>query len=239
MLSYRYSSTSSSLVLLTMAANIDHVSSPLSDILTTPTRSSKLSYIFYATLFFALALKVYRSIVTDYRSFLALGPGGTPSNFAGYLRVSYLRFFALKDPFQPPSLAHACYPTVSYLRSLPQRSSPRPIVAGIAPQRQVNQKCPAYVYDALRKALHSLADAHPSMLKKGNSCFEKHGLALFLSICIQPPHLNALLHPTPGHLNPTCANTGEICHLHASVSPSLTMIAHIVGRDTIILARVL
>ena len=202
-----------------MAAVIDHRSSLLSDLLTTTTKPTKLSYVFYVTLLTALVLKVYRFITHDYYDFLALGPGGTPSTFSGYLRVSYLRLFALKDPFQPPSLAHACFPIISYLRSLPQRSSPRPIVAGIAPQRQVSQKCNAYLHNALRGALHSLADAQPSLLKKGNSCFEKHGLALFLSGCGLSPHPSTALHPTPNHLNPTCANTGEICHLHAMVSP--------------------
>ena len=201
-----------------MAAVIDHRSSLLSDILTSTIKSPKITYIFYATLLLGLLLKVYRSVINGYYDYLALGPGGTPSNFAGYLRVSYLRLFALKDPFQPPSLARACYPTTSYLRDLPQRSRPRPEVVGIAPQRQVNQRCSASLHNELRKAFHSLADAHPSMLKEGNSCFEKHGLALFLSACSLTPHPDSPLPSKPSHLNPTCANTGEICHLHASVS---------------------
>ena len=200
-----------------MAAIIDHRSKLLNDIVsTTNTKNSlSLSYICYTTLCVALVLKFYRSIRDDYHDFLALGPGGTPSTFAGYLRVSYLRLFALRDPFQPPSLAQACNPLKSYLRNLPQRSGPRPEVAGIAPQRQVNQKCSAPLHQALRNALLSLVDAHPSMLQKGNSCFEKHGLALFMAACAHAPH------PMFDHLNPTCANTGEICHLHATVSFSI------------------
>ena len=197
-----------------MAAVIDQCPKGLSDPLNITPRSSNLSYIIWASLCFGLILKIYRAILKDYHNFLALGPGGTPSTFAGYLRVSYLRLFALKDPFQPPSLAKAFYPTISYLQSLPQRSSPRPNVAGIAPQRQVNQKCGPQLHQAIRDALLSLVDAYPTCLQKGNSCFEKHGLALFMSACAQSSR------QTGNHLNPTCANTGEICHLHATVSIS-------------------
>ena len=199
-----------------MAATFDHRSKLLNDVFsTTNTKSLSLSYICYTTVCIAVVLKFYRKIRNDYNDFLALGPGGTPSTFAGYLRVSYLRLFALRDPFQPPSLAQQCYPLKGYLRNLPQRSGPRPEVAGIAPQRQVTQKCSPVLHKALRNALLSLVDAHPSMLQKGNSCFEKHGLALFMAACAQAPH------PMFDHLNPTCANTGEICHLHATVSLSL------------------
>lgn len=189
-----------------MTALVNFFPKAIGDLLSVSPRSSNLSYVICASLCFGVILKVYSAVLKDYKEFLALGPGGTPSTFAGYLRVSYLRLFALKDPFQPPSLAQTFYPTASYLQSLPQRSSPRPNVAGIAPQRQVNQKCSPQLHQAIREALYSLVDAHPACLQKGNSCFEKHGLALFMSACAQSPHLN-----------PTCANTGEICHLHATV----------------------
>ncbi|KAL9097966.1 MAG: hypothetical protein Q9163_006276, partial [Psora crenata] len=200
-----------------MAAVIDHRSKPLSEILAATIKSPKITYVCYATVVCALVLKVYRTVKDDYQEFLALGPGGTPSTFAGYLRVSYLRLFTLKDPFQPPSLANGCYPTSNYLGSLPQRSSPRPEVAGIAPQRQVSQKCSAQLHSELRGALHILVKTHPSILKEGNSCFEKHGLALFLSDPSPDSDTPLPSGPAvPSQLNPTCANTGEICHLHAS-----------------------
>ena len=199
-----------------MAAILDHRSNHLTDTLTIPV-SSKFGYLLYPTLAVTLFLSAYRVVLKDYHGYLALGPGGTPSTFAGYLKVTYLRLFTIKDPFQPPSLAKATFPSNSYLRELPRRSGPRPTVAGIAPHRQVDQKCSADLHHVLRNAIHSLAAAHPSLIRKGTSCFEKNGLALFLSACAQSDPPDSTQYPAPSHLNPTCANTGEICHLHATV----------------------
>ena len=204
-----------------MAAFLDHETSNFSSLLTTP--ASKLSHLLYPTILISILLPAYRFILKDYHAFLALGPGGTPSTFAGYLRVTYLRLFTISDPFQPPSLAQPTCPQGSYLQLLAPRSGPRPVTAGIAPHRQLNQKPSLDLHYAVRKGLHSLVAACPSMLRKGNSCFEKNGLALFLSAGLNsnPPEtapLETAYHPTPSHLNPTCQDTGEICHLHATVS---------------------
>jgi len=136
----------------------------------------------------------------DYKAFLSLGPGGTPSTFPGYLKVSYLRMFALKDPYTPPPVLGSICPSTGRFSSscsfLPIRSGPRPQVAGIAPQRQLDQPgCPK-AYLALRQALAETAAAQPDRLQVGTSCFEKKGLALF---ALEP-------------LNSTCR--GEICHVH-------------------------
>ena len=169
-------------------------------------------YAIHAVLWTSILVILVILIRKDFQKFLALGPGGTPSTFAGYLRVSYLRLYALSDPFQPPSLAFACLPDIGYLHELARRSAARPHTEGIAPHRQTNQRCNAQLHQSIRNALHLLADTHPASLKKGNSCFEKNGLALFLSPS------NACSEKRGGHLNPTCADTGEICHLHPSVS---------------------
>lgn len=200
-----------------MAAVPDHGAVNLIHILITPTSLSKLSYLLYPGLLITILLPAYRFVLKDYHAFLALGPGGTPKTFPGYLRVSYLRLFTISDPFRPPSLVDPVFPTSGYLRQLPQRSSPRPTVAGIAPHRQLNQKCTAELHHALREGLHKLAAASPSLVRKGSSCFEKHGLALFLlpGTKSAPPDT---AHPGYSHLNPTCQDTGEICHLHPIVS---------------------
>ena len=200
-----------------MAAVIDHGAENFVDILIPPTSSSKLSYLLYPGLLITILLPAYRLVLKDYHVFLALGPGGTPKTFLGYLRVSYLRLFTISDPFRPPSLAETVFPIKGYLPQLPQRSGPRPVVAGIAPHRQLNQKCTAELHHVLRDNLHNLAAAFPSLVREGNSCFEKHGLALFLCACTQSAPPNTL-HPGVSHLNPTCQDTGEICHLHAIVS---------------------
>ncbi|KAL8994755.1 MAG: hypothetical protein Q9169_005365 [Polycauliona sp. 2 TL-2023] len=175
----------------------------------------------YPTLAISVFLPLCRFVHRDYSDYLALGPGGTPSNFFGYLRISYLRLFTLKDPFIPPLSTDTERPANGFLRELPTRPQPRPSVAGIAPHRQTNQKPPAYLYQLLRIALYSLVGANSKLLRSGNSCFEKHGLALFLCLCPQCPDAEChteLLHSGPTHMNRTCEDTGEICHLHPSDS---------------------
>ena len=206
-----------------MAAYHVHDADTILHTLTVPT-IFKLSYLLYPGLLITMLLPAYRFILNDYHAFLALGPGGTPSTFAGYLRVSYLRLFALRDPFQPPSLAQAMYPDCGYLRNLPKRAGPRPEVAGIAPQRQLNQKCSPSLHRAIRQAYHTLAASFPSLIQTGNSCFEKHGIALFLSTCLKSVIDETGPLPVGSHLNPTCKDTGEICHLHASVSLSIALL---------------
>jgi len=140
-------------------------------------------------------------IHNDYKNFISLGPGGTPSTFAGYLKITYLRLWALSDPYKPATFSEPIYPAIGYYqraRSLPKRNGPRPKIAGIAPQRQLDQPGCAQMYQALRAALQKAAEKDPKILRTGTSCFEKKGLALFAQ---QP-------------INATCR--GEICHVHHS-----------------------
>lgn len=213
-----------------MAAFPDHQLHHFTRILSSPI-SPYFQYLFYVGVILSILLPIYRFVHRDYHDFLSLGPGGTPSTFAGYLRVSYLRLFTLKDPFTPPPASPTMLPASGYLLCLPRRPEARPRVAGIAPHRQTNQIPSPQVHGALRAALHSFAGVYPTILSKGNSCFEKHGLALFMTSCLEakaahmsppllPPGKTSQLGPgpSPTHLNPTCADTAEICHLHASVS---------------------
>jgi hypothetical protein len=142
-------------------------------------------------------------IHNDYENFINLGPGGTPSTFFGYLKITYLRLFALSDPYTPPSFSsERIYPTTGYYQRahswLPKRNGSRPKIAGIAPQRQLDQHGCAEMYQILRTSLENLAVKHPDMFRVGTSCFEKKGLALFA----RDP------------INPTCR--GEVCHVHHS-----------------------
>ncbi|KAK6592976.1 hypothetical protein H4I96_11574 [Botrytis cinerea] len=90
-------------------------------------------------------------VYNDYHNFISLGPGGTPSTLLGYVKITYLRIFALSDPYNPPKVSDDINPASGYLQRarqhLPIRSGPRPKVA-----------------DKLKTAV---------------SCFEKKGLALF------------------------------------------------------------
>jgi len=147
-----------------------------------------------------LALTPFPFIIyNDYDNFINLGPGGTPARILGYLKITYLRLFALSNPYAPPTVSDPIYPTAGYLHAeLPKRVGPRPKIAGIAPQRQLNQSGCAHMYQMLRTSLENLAVTHPALFAIGTSCFEKKGLALFAK----------------SPINVTCR--GEICHVHHS-----------------------
>jgi hypothetical protein len=139
----------------------------------------------------------------DYEAFNSLGPGGAPSGWVGYFRMNILRCFVLSDPYSPAPIIGTLRPPTGCFRSsqdmtLPRRSGPRPKVAGIAPQRQLNQSGSADAYVALRQALINASQQNPRLLRSGISCFEKRGLALF----------------SRTSLNNTC--DGEITHIHHS-----------------------
>ncbi|TWU77827.1 hypothetical protein ED733_002110 [Metarhizium rileyi] len=121
-------------------------------------------------------------IHNDYENFLNLGPGGTPPTFYGYLQISWWRLWALRDPFTPPShlaVNHASSSGMLRSHNLPYRSGPRPWVAGIAPQRQLDQHGAGHSYQTLRRAMVKLGNGSPLKFGTERSCVEKHGLALF------------------------------------------------------------
>lgn len=136
----------------------------------------------------------------DFHNYLKLGPGGTPATFGGYLRINWFRLWTLRDPFKPPQRDPDSYPSAGVLdkNPLPIRCGPRPTVAGIAPQRQIDQQGPRECYFALREILERHGAQNDECIGLGTSCFEKHGLGLFAR---QP-------------VNNTCM--GEICHIHDS-----------------------
>ncbi|KAL7900051.1 hypothetical protein HDV63DRAFT_370236 [Trichoderma sp. SZMC 28014] len=139
-------------------------------------------------------------IHNDYNNFLSLGPGGTPSTVQGYIRITWLRMLSLRDPFTAPEADPNRLPKAGVLSAqvLPYRAGPRPIVAGIAPQRQLDQHGDQRCYLALRRAMERLSMQNPNKFGTERSCQEKHGLALFAR------------HP----LQTNCQ--GEICHVHDS-----------------------
>ncbi|KAI9772421.1 MAG: hypothetical protein M1840_000624 [Geoglossum simile] len=156
-----------------------------------------------APILYALILPALFFVYEDYALFLALGPGGTPSTFLGYLRVTLLRLFALRNPYLPAPiptdlLPQAGYLTLQHAENLPKRSGVRPKVAGIAPHRQVTQRGTPANFTELSRSIKALADTNSPRLKLGTSCFEKHEIGLF----------------SANPINCTC--NGEICHAHPS-----------------------
>jgi hypothetical protein len=147
-----------------------------------------------------LAIPIILLIRNDYHNFINLGPGGTPPTPAGYARLAWYRIFALRDPFSPPPRDPSQLPSAGILRQqpLPYRPGPRPVVAGLAPQRQLNQSGCSAANKALKLAISELSARLPQKFITATSCLEKHGFALFAR------------HP----LN-VCGN-GEVCHIHTS-----------------------
>lgn len=150
-----------------------------------------------------LAVPIFLLLKNDYQNFLRLGPGGTPPTLAGYARLTWLRLFVLRDPFSPPqssssSLSRPRSGILALQRSLPYRPGPRPTVAGLAPQRQLNQHGSTAAFVALKATLTRLAAQYPEKFGTATSCLEKHGFALFSR------------HPVN-----VCGN-GEVVHIHNS-----------------------
>jgi hypothetical protein len=155
------------------------------------TRSGQAIALFLITAFFSTLLHLY----TDYKAYLALGPGGTPSTIPGYVRTKTLSFFALRNPYLPNPTSQR---EQGYLRHIPARPKPRPVTRGIAPHRQITQRASQALYQLLATELQRLVAADPERLVLGTSCFEKHGTGVF----------------SRSPARRTCR--GEICHAHPS-----------------------
>jgi hypothetical protein len=136
----------------------------------------------------------------DYKLYLSLGPGGTPSTPLGYLKIKTLSLISLRDPLRPLPVPPHFRPQRGYFSSssLPVRQGKRPHIQGIAPQRQQSEKSTPEVYAKLVAELRSLTTDPKNCVIERTSCFEKHSSGLFAS--------------TP--ITRTCG--GEICHAHPS-----------------------
>jgi Family of unknown function (DUF5519) len=142
-----------------------------------------LTTLLSATLLTTIAVPLLRAVLADYHAFLSLGPGGTPSTPAGYLRIKFLGLFALKDPLAPlPDLLPAASESAGRLAkagTLPTRRGVRPQVRGIAPHRQTDQHAPRGAFASLAAAMEAMAARRPARLVLGTSCLEGHGPGLF------------------------------------------------------------
>ena len=172
------------------AMNLEFTNMPL----ITESHIHVLTTILVFTLPFLTAYHIYH----DYKAFLSLGPGGTPSTPLGYLKVKTLGLFSLRDPLRPLPIPPHFRPQKGYLDSLPIRSGERPLVKGIAPQRQQTQRSDEKMYGRLVEQMRAYAQEPANMLLERTSCFEKNSSGLFASVPITR----------------TCG--GEICHAHPS-----------------------
>ncbi|KAF2094680.1 hypothetical protein NA57DRAFT_60100 [Rhizodiscina lignyota] len=142
----------------------------------------------------------------DFCRFKALGPGGTPSTFPGYVKIKFLSLFAISNPLEPAAIPPSLNPQSGYLKYISPRIGPRPAVEGIAPHRQTTQRPPIHLFNLWSQMVYDLAQKHPQQLRLGTSCLEKHGPGLFT------------LSPSPSVIRRTGSRncSGEICHSHPS-----------------------
>ena len=167
-----------------------------------------------------LLLRLYLSILADYRFFLSLGPGGTPQTPIGYARLCLLRLIARRDVFTPPRpiTSYPFHPYFGNSHTLAQRQSDRPKVAGLAPQRQLTQRGTNEDVQRLSVAMRALAASNPDFVQTGISCFEKFSLALFMSRTLA--NVSTVVDKKNRKCevirNATCGMPPEIAHMHGS-----------------------
>jgi len=154
-------------------------------------------------------------IRNDYQAFLSLGPGGTPATPFGYMKIKLLSLVCLRDPLRPLPIPPHFRPQKGYLSSLPARAGNRPLVQGIAPQRQRTEKSSMDVYKGLVSGMRRLINDPANSLLERTSCFEKNSSGIFSS---EP-------------ITRTCG--GEVCHAHPS-DGSMHMTLHPADVKTIL-----
>ena len=77
-----------------MAAMLDQQPHLLTRVISAPATSTVHQVLLFAVVV-ALFSRICHFVYNDYHAFLALGPGGTPSTFSGYVRVSWVRVLAV------------------------------------------------------------------------------------------------------------------------------------------------
>ncbi len=185
-------------VLSKSCLNCESKSLPTLPLFTPATSLASLSFLQLALYLSSLVLfaLAYKYIEQDYKTFLALGPGGTPYSFRGYTKLSFISLFKLRDPYIIPVLPAKLRPQNGFLKDLKARPGHRPHVVGVAPQRQVTQNPSLTMVRALQETIRQLVDECPSHWYVATSRFEKHNEALFskFKTSIAPDHYVEIVH---------------------------------------------
>ena len=141
----------------------------------------------------------------DFRAWHALGTGGLPPTWRGWLRTTWLRMRAA-DPFATePLLSRIGGPDdTARLGDLPRRQGSRPRVGPHpVPHRQLNGHSPDKILEQLRTAFDLRVKRDEARLCYALSHFEKHTAAV-------------TLRPACRHSADARLAHGEIAHIHPS-----------------------
>ena len=129
--------------------------------------------IFYQSCFILIVSLLAVQAFREFRQFISLGPGGTPPNLFGYMKILFFQVF------KPRKLALNSEAGIGYLPApLPTRLLPPPTVDEIAPQRQTTQIVGQDVQHKLWEYLEALEQ--DSNCKIRRSDLEKNFKALFI-----------------------------------------------------------
>ncbi len=158
----------------------------------------------------------------DYQKWLALGPGGLPYNFGGWLSATRMRLRAI-DPLDTVRLSEGIDESGdrAALDEIPLRSGPRPSV-GVhpVPHRQLDQLADSRMKRDIEAVFDAAVARMPELLEYQLSFFEKRNQAITLRPQA-PRHAYAL------------ASRGEVAHVHPS-DGSMHMILSLRDAATVI-----
>jgi len=170
--------------------------------------NSKLSHI---ALTLALA-SIIGWCFQDYRFFLSLGQGGPQYNVFGWFKVHIItRPFTLS---QSDTTWIGDYPSNGAhkeILALPGRKGDRPVVMGIAPQRQFNQCPEPEMNNRVLALFSSFVQTNAKLLQERLSHVEKHHYALFV-------HPGVLSKPKTTLPEISTIFNGELGHVHGETS---------------------
>ncbi|KAJ9608370.1 hypothetical protein H2200_007358 [Cladophialophora chaetospira] len=187
---------------------LPNVSNP--QILASSSSHSLISTLLYIALILAFSSIIYWC-VQDYHFFLSLGRGGPQYNLIGWFKVHIIvRPFTLAQEDLTLTDDYPYDGARKEILSLPIRQGERPLIRGIAPQRQFTQRPGPGMQKRILDLFSSFVEANPQLLEQRLSCAEKCSLALFA---------HPLLMAKPERL-PEIAPIfkGELGHVHGESS---------------------
>ena len=139
----------------------------------------------------------------DYHAWLALGEGGLPANFRGWLHTTRLRL-KMRDPFDLAEVraAQGRNGDIDTLSGLPRRAGSRPVVDEYpVPHRQMTERPDKSHRRALQATFDRAVAANADDVHYRLSHFEKHIQAVTLR--------------DPNRVDPVGGSSrGEIAHIH-------------------------
>ena len=141
----------------------------------------------------------------DYRKWRALGPGGLPDNFRGWMTTTWMRT-RKRDPIDTGRFSKlmATFGDRSFLDGLPMREGVRPAMAVYpVPHRQLDQIPSSEMKRKLEEIFNDLVSRRSDLVQYQLSFFEKRHQAVFLR------------RPDSGHAHARNSQ-GEIAHIHPS-----------------------